>query len=56
MSNQNFNCFEYGKQGHIQADSPSLQNKNNFKGKKDIGLKKVYITWEDNEVSSIFRF
>lgn len=48
-SNQNFTCFECGKQGHIKADCPNIAKKN-FNRKKD--FKKAYIAWEDNEVSS----
>jgi len=51
-SNQNFTCFESGKQGHIKVDCPSLQKKYGFNGKKDKRSKKAYIAWEDNKINS----
>ena len=49
--NQNFTCFECGKQGHMKR-IPSLANKSSFKGKTNFKPNKVYIAWDDNKVSS----
>lgn len=51
-SNQNFTCFECGKEGHMKAECPNLTKKKYFKGKKEFKSKKAYIAWNDNEVST----
>src|SRR4051812_12276939 len=51
-STQEVTCYECGKQGDIKPECRKLSKKNGFKGKKEFKNKKVYIAWEDNEVSS----
>lgn len=40
------------KKWHIKDTCPSLQKKNGLKVKKEIRQKKIYISWEYNEVIS----
>ncbi|PNX70570.1 hypothetical protein L195_g057525, partial [Trifolium pratense] len=36
----------------MKSDCPTLQKKSGHKGKKEFKPKKVYIAWDDNEISS----
>jgi len=49
-----YTCFGCGKQGHIKEDFPNNENKEKtkFKGERRGKTKKVYVAWDDNEVSS----
>ncbi|XP_050883362.1 uncharacterized protein LOC127086620 [Lathyrus oleraceus] len=51
-STPNITCYEYGKQRHIKMNYPKLTKKNDFKSRKESKLKRAYIAWEDNEISS----
>lgn len=57
-SEKQITCYECGKQGHIKSECFQLQNKNKFtkaKGKDQKfskPMKKAYIAWDENDVSS----
>nr|KYP33484.1 hypothetical protein KK1_045657 [Cajanus cajan] len=53
-STSSYNCFEYGKSGHIKAKCPNLIKKQQDEKKSKINNtgKKAYIAWEDNDLSS----
>ncbi|CAJ2638078.1 unnamed protein product [Trifolium pratense] len=53
-STQNITCYECGKQGHIKTDCPKRAKKSSSKRRKESKPKRVYIAWDDNEVSSSF--
>ena len=51
----NYTYFGCGKQGHIKADCPNNESKEKGQGKKfekKRKSKRVYIAWQDNDVSS----
>lgn len=45
-------CFKCGKRGHVKSECPALEKTNKVKSKKDKHPKKVYVAWDDNEISS----
>jgi len=49
-----YTYFGCGEQGHIKAECPNNESKEktDFKGERRGQSKKVYIAWDDNEVSS----
>ena len=49
-NNNNYTCFECGKQGHIKFECPIYLRKHvgEKKKKKDRKQKKAYIAWEDS--------
>nr|KYP31713.1 Retrovirus-related Pol polyprotein from transposon TNT 1-94 [Cajanus cajan] len=53
-STSSYNCFEYGKPGHIKAEWINLLKKQQEekKGKKNYKEKRAYIVWEDNDSST----
>jgi len=53
FNSNNYTCFGCGEQGHIKADfsNKSKEKKSSHKDKKG-KTKRVYIAWDENEVSS----
>ena len=54
FNSNNYTCFRCGEQGHIKADCPnkeSNEKKSSYKEKKG-KLRRAYIAWDENEVSS----
>lgn len=49
---RNVTCFEYGERKHVKSECPSFQKKNKLDIKKEKRLKKAYVEWDDNEISS----
>jgi len=49
-----YTCFGCGEQGHIKADCANNENKEKakFKGERRGKIKKTYVAWDDNEMSS----
>ena len=55
FNSNKYTCFGCGEQGHIKVDCPNNENKKrgaSKKGEKKGKAKKVYIDWQDNDVSS----
>jgi len=50
----NYTCFGCGKTGHIKMDCPNNQAKDKSASKKveRSKVRRAYISWEENEVSS----
>jgi len=54
-----YTCYgSYGEQGHIKAECPNNESKEkvDFKSERRGKTKKVYIAWDDNEISSSSSF
>ena len=53
FNSNNYTCFGCGEQGHIKADCPNKnkEKKHSYMEKKG-KIKRAYIAWDENEVSS----
>jgi len=54
FNSNNYTCFGCGEQGHIKADCPNKEGKQKKSSNKEKKgkLKRAYIAWDENEVSS----
>ena len=54
FNSNNYTCFGCGEQGHIKVDCPNKKGKENKSSNKEKkgNLKRAYIAWDENEVSS----
>lgn len=45
-------CFKCGKRGHVKSECHTLKNKDKFKSNNHKRENRVYVKWDDNEISS----